>query len=184
MLEFINAFGLTFWPLMGCSAVALAICLERIVFFYKQHKNKEMLYQSLLDSVKEHSSQPKALRDDALNLRLGELQNSYYSGLNLLRLIGSLSPMLGLLGTILGVIEAFQSIAASTGPVAPNTIAAGLWEAMLTTSLGIIISLPCILLAYVFRSWGGRLLDDFCLRLNKLSLSFEMKKSSNRQKLK
>ena len=175
MLTFIKAFGLTFWPLIGCSVLALSICLERIVFFYKQHKSKETLYQSLADSVKEHSSQSKTLRDEALNIKLAELQNSYYSGLNLLRLIGSISPMLGLLGTILGVIRAFQSIAASTGPVAPNTIAAGLWEAMLTTSLGIMISLPCILMAYLFRSWGECLLNDFCSRLNKLSLALALK---------
>ena len=176
MFEFIKSFGFVFWPLMLCSATGLTICIERIVFLYKQSKAKEASYEELADFLKSHSSQAKGLRDEALAIRLKALQSSYYSGLSLLRLVASISPILGLLGTILGVIRAFQSIAASAGPVLPSTIAAGLWEAMLTTSLGLMISLPCIVMAYILRSWGERLLNSFCIDLNKLSLSLEMEK--------
>ena len=176
MFEFVKSFGPVFWPLLACSVTALTICLERIVFFYKQYKNKEKLYEDLAAFLKEYGSQAKKLRDELLTLRLNDLQSSYSTGLNLLRLLGSMSPMLGLLGTILGVIRSFQSIAMSTGPVAPNTIASGLWEAMLSTSLGLSISLPCIFMAYLLRSWGESFLNTLCLRLNKLSLSIELEK--------
>jgi biopolymer transport protein ExbB len=91
--------------------------------------------------------------------------------------------MLGLLGTILGIIVAFKVIAAHTGPVSPNMIADGLWEAMLTTAAGLFIALPCLLVAHIFRSLGEKQLGDFCLRLNKLSMSFEMEKSEKKPEM-
>lgn len=174
MLAFIKIFGPVFWPLLICSIVAITICIERSTFFFRQYKSKETLYSKLAETLTKYSSQPKPMRDEALNIKVSELQRSFHSGLSLLRLIGSLSPMLGLLGTILGVIRAFQSIAEHVGPVAPNIIAGGLWEAMLTTSLGMMISLPCIFMAYIFRGIAGHGLNHLCFRLNKLSLSMEM----------
>jgi Biopolymer transport proteins len=71
-------------------------------------------------------------------------------GLCYLRLIAVISPLLGLLGTILGMVSVFQTIA---GAAAPNAtlLAAGIWEALVTTVLGLSIAIPT-LMAYYFLS--------------------------------
>jgi len=114
------------------------------------------------------------LRDDVGALMLRELERPYLGGVKLLRIVGTISPMLGLLGTILGIIGAFRTIAAQTGPVSPNMIAEGLWEALLTTAVGMIIALPALLAAHLFKHLGERRLEDLALRLNRVSLSIEV----------
>ena len=58
-------------------------------------------------------------------------------------------------------------------------IADGLWEAMLTTAAGLMIALPALLLAYLFHHLADRQISKLCLRLNKLSMSFEMDKQTS-----
>lgn len=71
-------------------------------------------------------------------------------GLCYLRLIAVISPLLGLLGTILGMVTVFQTIAGNTAPNA-SLLAAGIWEALITTVLGLCIAIPT-LMAYYFLS--------------------------------
>lgn len=172
--EWFQQLGLMAWPLAACSILALALGLERTVFAIRARWQRERNYQHLADYLTSHRGQPKAVRDELSGVMLRELQGSYYSGIAGLRIIGTMSPMLGLLGTILGIIAAFQSISVQVGPVSPSVIADGLWEAMLTTAMGLLIALPSLLLAHLFKWFSERQLDDFCLRLNKLSLSFDL----------
>jgi biopolymer transport protein ExbB len=69
-------------------------------------------------------------------------------GLCYLRLIAVISPLLGLLGTVLGMVTVFKTIAANTVPN-PALLAAGIWEALATTILGLSIAIPT-LMAYYF----------------------------------
>ena len=172
--EWFEQLGLMAWPLTVCSVLTLTICLERLVFHIKAILTHAGTYKKLADYLTEHRSLPKATRDEMSSVLLMELRASYFSGTGLLRIIGTISPILGLLGTILGIISAFKVIAAQTGPVAPSMIADGLWEAMLTTAAGLMIALPALLMSYLFYYLAERQLDQFCLELNKLSVSFEM----------
>ncbi len=174
MPEWFLQLGLMGWPLAFCSLLAIAVVLERSTFYIKALMQKEATYQHFKACLVEHKTQPKATRDEMVSVLLDELQPSFYNGLKLLRIVGTLSPMLGLLGTILGIISAFRVIASQTGPVTPNMIADGLWEAMLTTAAGLFIALPSLLMAHFFRSLSERMLGDLCFRLNKLSLDFEL----------
>lgn len=170
--------GIMSWPLFVCSVLAVAITLERLLFVVKISITRKMVYQKLHDYLLEHKQESKALRDELISNRLQELNQSYFMGVNFLRLIGSISPMLGLTGTILGVISAFKVIAAQTGPVTPNLIADGLWEAMLTTAVGLLIAIPCLLLAYLYKYIAQSQLDRFCSRLNRVSTSIELAKDN------
>ena len=165
--------GLMGWPLAVCSVLTLALGLERSVFAWRAWRNRERDYQKLADYLRTHKASPKRLRDEMIGVMLEEVQRPYYSGLKGLRIIGTISPMLGLLGTVLGIIAAFRVIAVQAGPVTPNMIAEGLWEALLTTAVGLMIALPALLMAHAFRHMSEHLLGEFCRRLNKLSLSFE-----------
>jgi biopolymer transport protein ExbB len=170
--------GLTGWPLAFCAVLALAICFERIVFIIMSRVEFKKQYENLSQYLVAHQSFPKAIRDEMVGVLINELQPAYYRGLKLLRLISTVSPMLGLLGTILGIIVAFKTIALQTGPVSPSLIADGLWEAMLTTAVGLIIALPCLLFAHIFRSSSEKKLSHLCLQLNKFSIQLEIEKAA------
>ncbi len=62
----------------------------------------------------------------------------------LLELIGLIAPLLGLLGTILGMITAFQALQNSGAQADPAILAGGIWEALLTTALGLAVAIPAI----------------------------------------
>ena len=73
-------------------------------------------------------------------------------------MIGVISPLVGLLGTVLGLIEMFQGIGQSAGSVTPAELADGLGLAMSTTAAGLLIALPAITLSQLFQ-----LTADKCL---------------------
>ncbi|MCY4504932.1 MAG: MotA/TolQ/ExbB proton channel family protein [Hyphomicrobiales bacterium] len=173
-LDWFAQLGLMGWPLAVCSVLTLALGLERAVFWLRAVRQREPHYQEMAAWLSAHKSSPKPLRDEMINIMLEDVQRAYYSGLKGLRIIGTISPMLGLLGTVLGIIAAFRVIALEAGPVTPNMIADGLWEALLTTAVGLMIALPALLMAHFFRHLGEHYMDNLCQRLNRLSLSFEL----------
>ncbi|MGF1503027.1 MAG: MotA/TolQ/ExbB proton channel family protein [Paracoccaceae bacterium] len=69
---------------------------------------------------------------------LGEAQ----SGLRALEFIATIAPLLGLLGTVLGMISAFQALEAMGGSADPSSLAGGIWEALLTTAAGMAVAIP------------------------------------------
>ena len=73
-------------------------------------------------------------------VELGGLQ-SYFRWLEI---IGNVSPLLGLLGTVIGMIQAFQKLEAGGGKVDPALLSGGIWTALLTTAVGLVVALPAI----------------------------------------
>lgn len=70
-----------------------------------------------------------------------ERLRSYLRGLEV---IGTLSPLLGLLGTVLGMIEAFQQLEQAGNRVSPTILSGGIWEALLTTAAGLVVAIPTL----------------------------------------
>lgn len=64
------------------------------------------------------------------------------SGLGIMAAIAVLSPLLGLLGTVMGMIEAFQRLEGAGSRVDPAVLSGGIWEALLTTAAGLIVAIP------------------------------------------
>jgi len=69
-----------------------------------------------------------------------------------LSLIGSIAPMLGLLGTVLGMMESFNVIAAKKGAADPSDLASGISKALVTTFLGLFVAIPSMIGFFFFRS--------------------------------
>lgn len=69
---------------------------------------------------------------------------SLRSHLRTLEIIGTLSPLLGLLGTVLGMIQAFQQMEAAGKQVDPSVLSGGIWQALLTTALGLVVAIPTV----------------------------------------
>ncbi|OQA27980.1 MAG: Biopolymer transport protein ExbB [Verrucomicrobia bacterium ADurb.Bin345] len=70
--------------------------------------------------------------------------------MTLLRLISVISPLLGLMGTVLGIVKVFRVIGAQTA-VNPAVLATGIWEALITTIMGLTITIPVLCFYYFFR---------------------------------
>lgn len=77
--------------------------------------------------------------------------SSVFRDLTLIRVIAAISPMLGLLGTLLGLMGVFGSLAASTSLATSTILAAGIWEAILTTIMGISLAIPSLIIYHILR---------------------------------
>lgn len=174
MSDILAQSGPLFYPLLGLSLLGTFLIIERLIFFLRlpEFKNAES-YKSLEKELLENSKLKKDIRDELISFRLLEIKNKLENGINLLRIVAVLSPMLGLLGTVLGMIQAFQDIAGQTGPVVPSMIADGLWSAMLTTAYGLSIALPCLFAAFIYARISEQRLYSIQSQLNAQSLKIE-----------
>jgi biopolymer transport protein ExbB len=83
------------------------------------------------------------VREEALRLG-GDLLESLRAYLRPLEVIASLAPLLGLFGTVLGMIGAFQEMERAGSQVNPSTLSGGIWEALLTTAVGLAVAIPVV----------------------------------------
>ncbi|HIF6190215.1 TPA: MotA/TolQ/ExbB proton channel family protein [Vibrio parahaemolyticus] len=200
--ELQTQFGLMTWPLIICSALTVMIIAERLFQVFISlgvGKSAIRLHLASLDPTNSrdiealadelsgkrpllyrgvamllaHHSFAKSLREDAAGMWLQEKRHQLHSGLRLLTLIGVISPLIGLLGTVLGLIEMFKGIAVSTGNITPNDLADGLGLAMRTTAAGLIIALPAISGAQIIGLWADRVLAKLEHTLNYVNLWLE-----------
>lgn len=74
------------------------------------------------------------------NVALQSLRRGFRS----LEVIGSLAPLLGLFGTVLGMIKAFQALELAGTQVDPSVLSRGIWEALLTTAVGLAVAIPVV----------------------------------------
>jgi biopolymer transport protein ExbB len=90
------------------------------------------------------------------------------AGLRLLELVAIVAPLLGLLGTVLGMIAAFRQLQASGMAADPAVLAGGIWEALLTTAAGMSVAIPATIALTWFESVTDRLrldLEDMATRV-------------------
>lgn len=83
---------------------------------------------------------------------IAEQAAKLFRKIEILSVIGNLAPMLGLLGTVLGMITAFQQIAATQGSAQGPELARGIYQALVTTVEGLLVAIPCIGIFAFFRN--------------------------------
>lgn len=83
------------------------------------------------------------IREEIERLGLGIL-SGLRGWLKPLEVIASLAPLLGLFGTVLGMIEAFRQMEAAGNQVNPSVLSGGIWEALLTTAVGLAVAIPAV----------------------------------------
>nr|WP_309504143.1 MotA/TolQ/ExbB proton channel family protein [uncultured Roseovarius sp.] len=103
--------------------------------------------QSSSDSA---MSEPAAREETTRVAR--QLLHQSRSGLRALELIAVIAPLIGLLGTVLGMIEAFQALQDSGSQADPTVLAGGIWEALLTTAAGMCVAIPAAVALAWFES--------------------------------
>ncbi|MCY4340580.1 MAG: MotA/TolQ/ExbB proton channel family protein [Gammaproteobacteria bacterium] len=94
---------------------------------------------------------PATLREEIERVAAAKLSR-LRAQLPTLEVIGTLTPLLGLLGTVLGMIAAFRAMEAAGSQVDPATLSGGIWQALLTTAMGLAIAIP-VMAAY---NWMDR----------------------------
>ena len=82
------------------------------------------------------------------------------AGLRPLELISTIAPLIGLLGTVLGMIAAFQALQDSGNQADPAVLAGGIWEALLTTAAGMAVAIPAAMALTWFESVADRVQAD------------------------
>jgi len=100
------------------------------------------------------------------------------SWLRTLSLIANLSPTIGLLGTVTGMIKAFMSIESATS-VTPAILAGGIWEALITTAFGLIVAIPSFAAYSYFESRVEKFRINLNHTLEKIIISYEGKSCGN-----
>ena len=170
MIDFLAKGGILVVPILLCSMVALAIFMERLIHFSRVRIRGFGLVKNVAGHVRDGelaraielargSKSPMArILASALEVidndretfetvvvhSTGEEVRDLSRYLQALATIGSIAPLLGLLGTVVGMIKAFMVIQQMGGKVNAAVLAGGIWEAMLTTALGLAVALPTI----------------------------------------
>ena len=67
-----------------------------------------------------------------------------------LEVIAQVSPLIGLLGTVIGMIDSFNELELGGSLVDPSILAGGIWTALLTTAMGLIVAIPALISHYFF----------------------------------
>ena len=119
------------------------------------------------DGVRQSSGNPEAsleLVTSALRDSMSETLVELKKGLGFLATIGSCAPFIGLFGTVVGIINAFTSIAA-TGSGGMSVVSGGMAEALVSTALGIFVAIPAVV---AFNSFTGKI-ETFHVQMNRAS---------------
>ena len=169
--------GWDMWLLLALSVAGLAVVIERLIFFASQHGDTKGLLRAIgqkianndIDgAIKVCRSQkgmlPRILEfgllrgeknradiTDALSIALMEHLNSLERYLGIIGTIAVIAPFVGLFGTVLGIIKAFNDIALK-GNSTPAVVAAGVSEALITTATGLIIAVIAVVFFNYFKT--------------------------------
>jgi biopolymer transport protein ExbB len=82
-------------------------------------------------------------------------------GLRSIAVIARIAPLLGLLGTVVGLVEAFRAVSTMQGPPDPSVLASGIWQALLTTVAGLLVAIPAI----ISHEWLQSRIDELAIRM-------------------
>ncbi len=105
--------------------------------------------------------------DDRLDAEVGQALSVLERGFRLLDTVAQIAPLLGLFGTVLGMIEAFRSLQEAGSTVDPSLLAGGIWVALLTTAVGLAVAIPTsmVLAWFESRTARERVFADKALRI-------------------
>jgi biopolymer transport protein ExbB len=160
------------WPLLALSILGLAIILEKAYEIFLVNKENAIFLSKIKDLKKNQGKTKETLLNLCVENK-SFLARIFAVGLNKinsgkvaikeaveatgrqeirtlerhidwLATIAGAAPLLGFLGTVTGMVKAFQVIEKMGGPVNPSMLAAGIWEALITTVFGLSIAIPCV----------------------------------------
>ena len=151
LIHFINKGGPINWVLFALMCFCLCQCIERGMYYFQTRKGSKKYVISRLREKR--SSLQNGTDDERKKILEREAELLYYEmnrGLWFLNFTSAVAPSIGLLGTVTGLISAFSKMA-EVEAVNIQDLSGGIWEAMLTTAFGMIISIPSLLCYRTFK---------------------------------
>ncbi|MFQ3573843.1 MAG: MotA/TolQ/ExbB proton channel family protein [Thermodesulfovibrionales bacterium] len=146
MIDIFIKGGLLMYPILVCSIVGMAVVINKAIQFRYLLNQFDNSFNNLLKSPpKVMIPIVEAINNGATEKELSIIGTrqlrSIEGGLSWLGLISTITPLLGLTGTVTGMIKAFMVIAHSS-TVNPSMLASGIWEALITTAAGLLVAIP------------------------------------------
>lgn len=191
IVDFLQVGGPVVWILMVFSVVALTIVLLKLWQFsslraeslktsnlaldqWRSEEDGEIALEQLdekrpIDALVAYTmrallaanTQADLIREEVERRAMNQL-SQLRSYLRPLEIIATLSPLLGLLGTVLGMITAFQQMEGAGNQVDPSVLSGGIWQALLTTAVGLAVAIPVVTL----QSWLERKVERIAHNMN------------------
>ena len=175
-IELMGKGGVLMYPIFLASVIAGAIIIERLIFFKKCKEDPEEIFKAIKDlaesdkkidfndlkksnegpvsrilevGLKAHK-EPRWKLEEKLTVHGQEEIRGLRKNLRGLEVIATISPLMGLLGTVIGMVKAFNKVAQYKGQVDPSLLAGGIWEALLTTAAGLALAIPVVIMLNYF----------------------------------
>jgi biopolymer transport protein ExbB len=196
-LEVIQAGGVIAWVIVGLGAVALLMILLRALFLWTAAANTDRLVDRItplletgrineaidvcgkarsaagrvLKSTLRHLDSPKEHLDDVISESILHEQPFLDRFGSTILVLASVAPLLGLLGTVTGMISTFDVIT-EYGTGNPKLLSGGISEALITTELGLIVAIPALLFGNMLGGWAESIkvaMDKAALRVTNLA---------------
>jgi len=165
------------WVLLALSIITVAIVIERLVFFASQHGDTKGLLKQIAQKIQaddlagaikvcqankgmlprilefglQRGEKNRADITDALSIALMEHLNALERNLGIIGTIAVIAPFVGLAGTVLGIIHAFDEIALK-GNASPAVVASGVSEALITTFSGLVVAVIAVIFFNYFKT--------------------------------
>lgn len=188
--------GWMMWPLAAVSVAVMAIVIERLLFFSAckfpgrdfaaslekavAGKPADLLAQINAFPLLKHFGalmvsngdypDPRA-KEAALRIEGEAVVNRLERFLPTLGILARLAPLMGLLGTVLGMISTFSEIAGANSGINMNQLAGGIWQALITTAAGLGIAIPALFFLHAFQARADRMADALSEAANVALLS-------------
>ena len=187
--------GYMMYPILLCSVVGLGFTIERIISLQRKRHLPERLAERVIEraldedpnagvvvaleagsslgrllagALRRAGTSRQEMTQGVLD-ESGRLQYDLRRNTRVLGICSSVSPLLGLLGTVVGMIKAFEGVKAEgLGRGAGEQIAGGISEALLTTGAGLTVAIPCFLLYQFFKGRG----DDIVREAEEIAENF------------
>ncbi|GAB4169150.1 MAG: MotA/TolQ/ExbB proton channel family protein [Terrimicrobiaceae bacterium] len=199
MTELFQRGGALMWVLLGFSVVAVAVIMERGLVYLRyglrcdgwMARLMEELRAGRLDRaagmakscrhpvarvVEEYLGnlkRPAKIRRDNVARRGTLVLEDVEKRLRVLAAIAHLAPLVGLLGTVMGMVVAFAQIQSLQGAAKPADLAGGIWEALLTTVFGLVVAIPSMAAFHGYESHADKIARRMEMAVTELDDHFD-----------
>ena len=193
MLELVQSGGWLMVPILLCSVVAAAVCIERAWALQGKRVVPKNLLAQVWNQMKKNEFDPQKLRElrgrsplglifaagitnsrrgrdimkEAMEEAAGQVMHEMERYLTALGTVASISPLLGLLGTVVGMIQVFTELV-NQGAGNASALAGGISQALITTAAGIGVAIPALL----FHRYFLRRVDDLVVTMEQEASKF------------
>lgn len=206
-ISLMDQLGVLGYPLLVCGCLILAIVVERLLYFASTYPPSKQLVERLVKEKQldlpeslgkkiansrfgavflelyENRELPVKEREDLCLIRLMDIEQSLLRYLPILKILATISPLLGLLGTVLGMINSFQMISSVDKPITPSLVSGGIAQALLTTAVGLILAILALIPFSLFQQRANKILRQLSQQLSLINLHLEKQSRARKTKI-